>query len=157
MMLRPLLTRLRQDREGAMVIETAIVAPVLVLLSLGAYQISGVVARQSELQSAAAEAAAIALASPPDTAAKQLVLKEVLMASTRLPADKVSVGLRYRCNTTSTFSTTSTSCTSGQIRSTFVRIQLNDTYTPSWTRFGVGSPITYAVKRYVMLKQEEIT
>ena len=48
------LHRLARDERGAMLIETAIVAPTLVLMSLGAYQISGVVARQSELQSAAA-------------------------------------------------------------------------------------------------------
>ncbi|MFM5923997.1 MAG: TadE/TadG family type IV pilus assembly protein [Novosphingobium sp.] len=137
-----------------MVIETAIVAPVLVLMSLGAYQVSGVVARQTELQSAAAEAAAIALASPPDTAAKQTVLKNVLMASTRLPTDKVAIAMRYRCGSAITLSTTA--CAAGQIQSSYVRIQLNDTYTPSWTHFGVGRPITYQVKRYVMLKQEEV-
>lgn len=152
--LRSLIARLRDDRQGAMVIETAIVAPVLVLMSLGAYQVSGVVARQTELQSAAAEAAAIALASPPDTAAKQTVLKNVLMASTRLPTDKVAIAMRYRCGSAITLSTTA--CAAGQIQSSYVRIQLNDTYTPSWTHFGVGRPITYQVKRYVMLKQEEV-
>lgn len=157
MAVRQLLSLLRDDREGAMVIETAIVAPVLVLMSLGAFQISGIVARQTELQSAAAEGAAIALASTPDTTAKQAVLKNVLMASTGLPADKVSVGVRYRCDSAITLNTTATSCSSGQVRSSYVRIQLNDTYTPSWTHFGVGRPITYQVKRYVMLKQERVS
>ncbi|MCB2056947.1 MAG: pilus assembly protein, partial [Novosphingobium sp.] len=39
-----------------MLVETAIVAPVLVLMSMGAFQVSQVVARQTELQGAAAEA-----------------------------------------------------------------------------------------------------
>ncbi|NCU11657.1 MAG: pilus assembly protein, partial [Sphingomonadaceae bacterium] len=69
--MRQLLGRLHRESDGAMVIETALVAPVLVLLSLGAFQISGVIARQTELQSAASEAAAIALASPPDSATKR--------------------------------------------------------------------------------------
>ena len=52
------LATLLRDTRGAMLIETAIVAPVLVLMSLGAFQVSTMVARQSELQSAVAEASA---------------------------------------------------------------------------------------------------
>ena len=109
MKLRELISRLRQDREGAMVIETALVAPVLVLMSLGAFQVSGIVARQSELQSAAAEAGAIALASPPDTISKRAVLKNVVMASSGLPADKVTVSVVYRCDAQTSFSNSATS------------------------------------------------
>ncbi len=155
MKLRELLSRLRQDREGAMVIETALVAPVLVLMSLGAYQVSGIVARQSELQSAAAEAGAIALASPPDTIAKRTVLKNVVMASSGLPANKVTVSVVYRCDAQTSFSNSATSCGTSGFVSSFVRIQLQDTYTPQWTRFGVGQPITYNVVRYVMIGQAE--
>jgi len=155
MKLRELISRLRQDREGAMVIETALVAPVLVLMSLGAYQVSGIVARQSELQSAAAEAGAIALASPPDTISKRAVLKNVVMASSGLPADKVTVSVVYRCDAQTSFSNSATSCGTSGFVSSFVRIQLQDTYTPQWTRFGVGRPITYNVVRYVMIGQAE--
>jgi len=34
-----------------------------------------------------------------------------------------------------------------------VRIELNDTYTPAWTEWGIGSPIQFNVDRYVMVKQ----
>lgn len=155
MKLREFLSRLRQDREGAMVIETALVAPVLVLMSLGAYQVSGIVARQSELQSAAAEAGAIALASPPDTISKRAVLKNVVMASSGLPADKVTVSVVYRCDAQTSFSNSATSCGTSGFVSSFVRIQLQDTYTPQWTRFGVGRSINYNVVRYVMIGQAE--
>lgn len=149
------LKALRQDREGAMVIETALVAPVLVLMSLGAFQVSGIVVRQTELQSAAGEAAAIALASPPDTIAKRTVLKNVVMASTGLPADKVTVSVAYRCDTQTSFTFNMNDCSSAQVISSFVRIRLTDTYTPSWTSFGVGSPINYNVVNYVMIGQAE--
>lgn len=157
----PLFSRLRSDETGAMVIETALVAPVLVLMSLGAYQISGMVARQTELEGAASEAAAIALAAQPDTEAKRTTLQQVIQASTNLPAATspggrgVSVTEVYRCGVTSTYATSSTACTAGQI-SRYVRISLVDTYNPTWTRFGLGSAVTYRVTRNVIYKQEEV-
>ncbi len=138
-----------------MVIETALVAPVLVLMSLGAFQVSTVIARQSELQSAASEAAAIALASPPDTIAKRTVLKNVVMASTGLPTDKVTVAVAYRCDTQTSFTFNLNDCNGAQVVSSFVRIRLIDTYTPAWTQFGVGGPINYNVINYVMIGQAE--
>lgn len=157
MQLARFFSRLRQDREGAMIIETALVAPVLVLMSLGAFQISSIVARQTELQSAAGEAAAIALASPPDTIAKRTVLKNVVMASTGLPADKVTVSVAYRCDAQTSYSFNANDCNSAEVISSFVRIRLTDTYTPAWTNFGVGSPINYNVINYVMIGQAEPT
>lgn len=148
------LKRLRDDREGAMIIETAIVAPVLVLMSLGAYQVSGIIAKQAELQGAAAEGAAIALAAAPDTAAKRTVLKNVMMASTGLPTGKVTITEAFRCDNSTSFVTNSNSCNSGDVVSKYVKIRLSDTYTPPWTNFGVGSPIQYNVVRYVMYKQQ---
>lgn len=44
-----LISRLQQDRQGAMVVETAIVLPALVMLSLGAFDASKMIARQTEL------------------------------------------------------------------------------------------------------------
>ena len=150
---RFLIPRLLRDTRGTMLIETAIVAPVLVLMSLGAFQVSTMVARQSELQSAAAEASAIALAATPDTDAKRATLKSIIMTSSGLPSNKVTVAAARRCGTNSTF-TNGNTCGTGQKVSTYVRINLTDTYTPAWTSFGLGSPINYNVTRYVMLKQE---
>ncbi len=150
---RVLFTALLRDTHGTMLIETAIVAPVLVLMSLGAFQVSGMVARQSELQSAAAEASAIALASAPDTAAKRSTIKQVIMASTGLSQYHVVVAPIYRCGTSTTFQSANTCGTSAKL-STYVRINLTDTYTPMWTKFGVGRPMNYNVTRYVMIKQD---
>ncbi len=149
--LRPLFAALLRDTRGAMLIETAIVAPVIVLMSLGTYQVSGMVARQSELQSAAAEASAIALAVAPDTQAKRSTVKQVIMASTGLSQFNVAVAPTYRCGTSSTFQASSV-CASGA-KSEYVQISLTDTYTPLWTEFGVGSAISYNVVRYVMIQQ----
>ena len=149
------LAGLCRDQRGTMVIETAIVTPVLVLMSLGAFQVSTVVARQSELDSAAAEGAAIAIASPPTTSAKRATLQQVLVASTGLATGNVTVTAAYRCNSSTAYVTASTSCTSGVI-SNFVKIYMTDTYTPRWVQFGIGSPITYRVTRYVEYSQTDV-
>ena len=149
------LAGLGRDERGTMVIETAIVTPVLVLMSLGAFQVSTVVARQSELDSAAAEGAAIALASPPTTSAKRAMLQQVIVASTGLATGNVAVTAAYRCNSATAYVTASTSCTSGVI-SNFVKIYITDTYTPRWVHFGIGSPITYRVTRYVEYSQSDV-
>lgn len=151
-----LLRRLRRDSDGTMVIETAIVTPVLVLLTLGSYQVSNMVARQTELQSAAAEAVAIALAAAPDTAAKRTVVEQVIERSSGLAADKVSVTAAYRCDDSTSYVTSPDSCSSAKVVSSFVKIDLRDTYKPSWTNFGVGSPINYNVTRYVLYQQDEV-
>lgn len=151
--LRRLLARLHRESDGAMVIETAMVAPVLVLLSLGAFQISGVIARQTELQSAASEAAAIALASKPDTDAKRATLEQVIETSTGLATNKVTVAQAFRCDAATTYVTAATSCNGSQYVGVYVRIDLTDTYTPAWTQFGLGSAINFNVTRYVLVEQ----
>lgn len=158
------LSRLRSDENGAMLVETALVTPVLVLMSLGAFQVSGIVARQTELESAAAEASAIALASKPDTLDERATLAAVISASTGLPtanggtdssARGVSVSEAYRCSSDSDLVSDPADCTTGHL-SSYVTITLNDTYTPPWAHFGVGSPINYQVTRQVMFQQDEL-
>lgn len=141
-----------RDDRGAMLVETAIVAPVLVLMSMGAFQVSQVVARQTELQGAAAEATGIALASPPETNDQRTTLKSVIVASTGLDSDQVTVSEKFRCGSATTYVDSSSTCVGTKV-SSYVLIQLNDTYTPAWTQWGFGSPINFNVDRYVMIKQ----
>ena len=143
------------DQRGTMVIETAIVAPVLVLMSLGAFQVSTLVARQSELDSAAAEGAAIAIASPPNTAAKLNTLRDVIVVSTGLASGNVVVNAAYRCNSSTVYVTSAASCASGVI-SNYVKIYITDTYTPKWVQYGIGSAITFRVTRYVQYSQSDV-
>lgn len=152
MALKPLCQRLCNDARGAMMIETAIVAPVLILMSMGAFQISQVVARQTDLQNAEAEASTIALASPPDTAAKRATLKDIIVASTGLTASQVTITEKFRCGSAATYVDAASSCGSTKV-SQFVLIQLDDTYTPVWTQWGFSQPLRFNVDRYVMIKQ----
>ena len=55
-------TRLLRCARGAFAIETALVAPLLALMSIGTFEVGTMVSRQQELQSAASEAESIILA-----------------------------------------------------------------------------------------------
>ena len=77
-MIRKLLNRLRRDSRGAVIIETAIAAPVLALMGLGAFQVSQAVARQHELQTGADDAASMALAGWSSGTGDTTAIKDVL-------------------------------------------------------------------------------
>lgn len=149
---RKRLSALLRDDRGAMMVETAIVAPVLVLMSLGAFQVSQVIARQTELQGAMAEASAIAMTALPTTTTQRAALKGVIVTSTELDAAQVVVTEAYRCGSATTYVTSADECIGTKVAN-YVKIELNDTYTPAWAEWGIGSPIQFNVDRYVMVKQ----
>ena len=140
-----------RDTRGAMVIETAVVAPVLVLMAIGCFQVSSLVARQSELQNAAAEAAAIALASPPETEQQLDTVKDVMVASTGVTEDEVEVSFAYRCGSATSLVASKDSCDVDETVWTFMRVRLEATYHPIWTKLGVGSDIDMVVERHVQI------
>ncbi|MFM5906559.1 MAG: TadE/TadG family type IV pilus assembly protein [Novosphingobium sp.] len=154
MVLRELLASLGRDTAGSTVIETALVLPPLLALSLGSFEVSRMVARQNELQKAANEASDIVRAVTPDTSEKRQTIKGVVEASTGLTADKVAMSLVYRCGTNADFVLATANCTggssSGEI-SAFIKIVMVDTYTPLWNNYGFGSAMTYTVTRYVQI------
>ncbi len=153
MALRKLTRRLARDTGGTMVVETAIVAPVLVLLSMGAYQISSLVARQSELQSAMGLAEAVVLSSSPTTEDKRTVLKNIIATSTGLAQDRITITEAFRCNASAAVVTASSQCTVGDKVSTYINITLVDTYEPFWRELGVGSDIALHVDRRILIQQ----
>lgn len=146
-----LFRRLARDRRGSMAIETAIVAPVLILLSVGGFQVSAMVARQSELQSAAAEAEAIALAVNPQTQEQIDTIEEVIMASADLPDASVTITTVFRCNSDANYVASAAACATSDEVSTFLQIFMTDTYTPQWTHLGIGEAMTYRLTRTVQL------
>ena len=143
--------RLGRDITGAVAIETAIITPVLALMAIGAYQVSALVARQQELQSGAAEAAAIAFAKSPTTAADRTTLHDIIKTSLELADDQVTVTNLFRCGTADVYATDLTACGPEEIVSTYIHITITDTYVPQWTAFGVGEPVTLNVTRTVQI------
>lgn len=145
------LRSLWSDTTGSLAIETAFIAPVLSLLSIGAYQASALIARQHELQSGVAEAETMALAKPPKTDIARNAIRGVLTTSLNLKQGQVRVTNMYRCGVDADYTQLRSDCASGDIVSTFLRIELNDTYVPSWTRLGIGGPVALKVVRMVQI------
>lgn len=145
------LARLRANCMGAVVIEVAVVAPVLVLLSAGTFEASSMVARRSELQSAMSEATQIVIAASPTTQAELDTIEDVVEASTGLGDGKVTLSAIFRCGTSPTTTTTQGSCGDPALESAYIRIAVNDTYTPLWTSFGFGSDVQYALDQTVQV------
>ncbi len=148
--------RLLRDARGTTVIEVAIIAPVLVMLALGGFDVSRMIARQHELQNGAGDAEQIVLAAASGSATDTNTIKSVLANTLGIPndANHIAVVKLYRCGTAS--SLVSTQCSSGSWESTYIQVTFHDTYTPVWTSFGVGSPVDYQVERLVQISQEQV-
>lgn len=145
------LQSLRRSERGAVIIEAAFVAPILALLGLGAFQVSQAVARQHELQTGANDAASMALAGWKDETAQVTALKSVLKSTLDLTDAQVTITHKYRCGITAAYVDAKTSCAATDVITTYLRITLTDTYTPEWTKFGMGSPLNFNVTRTVVL------
>ena len=145
------LARLRRSTLGAMAIETALAAPVLLLMSIGAFETSRMVARQSELQSAVAEASQIVLAAMPSSDDQVATIEDVIEASSGLADSKVTLQRVFRCGTDAAYVSASTACANADTVTNYIRIQMTDTFTPRWTDFGVGHAIDFSVDRTVQI------
>jgi hypothetical protein len=147
------LRRITGSIDGAAAIEAALIAPVMVTLALGSFEIGNVIARRSEIQGTMAEASGIALASEPTSSSRRETLKSIIVESGHLSAEKVTVDAAYRCGSAEDYVETITSCSSERV-SSYVRIEIADSYEPLWTKFGIGAPFEQTLTRYVMIKQQ---
>lgn len=142
---------LLRDIAGTAVIETAVVTPILVLMSLGTYQVSQLVARQQELQAGADQAMSIALGGWNNDNTQIAAMKNVIQRTTGVTASNISITQVYRCGSDSSYVTDKSTCATGKVISGFLKLKLNDTYTPMWTNFGVGAPVSLSVARMVQV------
>ena len=149
--MRKFLANLARDTRGTMVIETAIVAPVLIVLVVGVFDMGMAISRQQELQSAASEAESIALAAASGAETNIDTIKGIIATSMSLQSNQVSVSRFYRCNANESTVSKPTSCEESAIVSSYIRIDLRDSYDPIYSQFGIGSKIDYAVRRTVQL------
>ena len=162
---RPLHAVVRDDK-GSMAIETAFIAPILLILALGGFEASTMIARQTELQSAAAEAAAVVRAVAPEDQAGRDTVRGIVATSicgNNTPEvsegksvcgdeDQISVEVTplKRCGTASDYVSDATSCGT-ETAYRFIRVDLSDTYSPIWTEWGVANGFTYNVSRTVQV------
>jgi hypothetical protein len=146
-----LIKRIAACENGTMLIETAFVAPVLIMLAIGAFETSAMVARQSELQSAAEQAVEIALAVVPDTQAERDQIKSQIIKSTGLGEARVKVDPMYRCGTGELVLGATPPTCSEESLNTFIAIDLTAEYQPVWTSWGFGKSFEYHVARSVQI------
>jgi Flp pilus assembly protein TadG len=149
-MMRKFLSFLR-DNRGSVVVETALLAPILALMSVGAFQVSQAVARQHELQTGADDAASLALAGWKQDTGDITAVKAVIRRTLALADNQVTVVRKFRCGTDAALVDDRATCAPGAIVTSYIQIHLTDTYTPMWADFGVGSPIAYDVQRLVVV------
>jgi Flp pilus assembly protein TadG len=149
-MMRKFLSFLR-DNRGSVVVETALLAPILALMSIGAFQVSQAVARQHELQTGADDAASLALAGWKQDTGDIVAVKAVIKRTLALADNQVTVVRKFRCGIDAALVDDRATCTAGTIVTSYIQIRLTDTYTPMWADFGVGSDIDYDVQRLVVV------
>ena len=149
-----LIARLRDER-GTMAIETALITPLLALMALGVFEVSSIVSREQQLQSAANEASEIILAAAGGSGIESDDLEAIIVTSLGLSTDEVDIDPRYRCGTATTLATSmpspGTGCAASEQVYSYVQLTVRDTYSPMWTRFGVASPINYTIVRTVQI------
>lgn len=145
------LARWLRDERGSMAIETALIAPVLATMALGTFEVSNIVSREQQLQSASNEASEVILAAAGGSGISSDSLEQILESSLNLQASQLTITPRYRCGSATQVSSTTPTCATDTQLYTYVHLQLTDTYSPMWTRFGVGRAIAYDVQRTVQI------
>ncbi len=149
--LRARLGHLTGSGEGSVVIEFAFIAPLLALLGLGTVDVTRMVARRTQVQAAMSEGVQIVLAATPDNDAKLTTLKNVLATTTGVPVANIAITTVYRCGVDVTYVSLPGYCpVTGEIAK-YLRVEVTDTFTPLWTGFGIGAPITTKMQRTVQI------
>ncbi len=154
MALLSFISRVCRNTIGSMAIETAIVAPVLASMALGAFDASRILSRQQQLQSAANEASEIILAASMGTGVSSSDLKTILVNSLGIQSSQLTIAQRFRCDDSATLVATAPSppgCATSKPVFKYVQLTLTETYTPVWTQFGIGSPVNYNIVRTVQV------
>jgi len=148
---RALLQRLRAAREGAVIVEVALLAPIVVMIGLGTVDASRIVARQAQLQSGISEGAQIVLAAAPDNDSKITAIKSVIASTTGLATSNVTITTVYRCGTDAAFVSLPGYCSvTGEI-SKYLQVIVTDNYKPYWTSFGIGKSINMKIRRNIQI------
>ncbi len=151
MIMKKLATKLLGNERGTMVIETAIVTPVLLILALGTFEAGTIISRQHELQTAAAEGEIIALAAAQGAVTETTTVESIIEKSMDLKDSQVTVTRFFRCNASETTVATRDQCATDDIVSSYIKLSLQDRYVPVWTDFGIGDAIDFDVERTVQL------
>jgi Flp pilus assembly protein TadG len=150
-MIRACLIGALRDQRGTMLIETALIAPALAALALGSYEISMMVTREQQLQSAANEATEIVLAAANGPTVTSADIEPILESTLNLAPDQLTLTPLYRCGASDTTSSTQPTCATGEQMYSYAKLTITDTYEPLWTSFGIGHDVDFHIERTVQI------
>lgn len=144
------------ERRGTAIIETAFILPLLLLLSIGAFDITRYVTRQQELQDAAAQVFNISMASNPSTVdgspgVELSKLKQILMDTTGLPAYQVWVLEVTRCEGDTNVYAANFACPTGQEKSNMLWVFMIDQVEPVYAKISGLEPRIMVVSRWAQI------
>lgn len=139
------LARLWRNQRGVAAIEFCLTLPVLLALTVGAFDVSRLIAARIDYQQALTEVAGLAIAQPPQGSLTDII--NATVAAANVPSSAVTVTRRVECN--GILVTTSTCADPTQEQAIFVSIQVAATYVPTFTHFGLDANVPMRITRTV--------
>lgn len=146
---RKFLSRLGRSERGVAALEFCIVLPVLLLLLLGTYDVSRLIARRVDLQQAVTETAGLAIARPPRDGESLDYLRDAAAEAAGVPPGNVTLGRQVRCNNVVA---DTPACPSQGDFALYVSISISSVYTPSWRHFSVQGNVPMNVSRTMRIR-----
>ena len=128
--------RLRDDR-GAAVIELALVAPVLAVLTIGVIDISQAFGRKLTLEQAAQRAVEKVMQTTGSTTVEETIKAEAAAQGDVAPED-VTVSYRLECNG-AVEADFNTECDAGESESRYLMVTVSGSYTPMFPTYYFGN------------------
>lgn len=170
------LGRLARDRRGAVIIELAIVAPVLALMVIGVVDISNGFSRKLGLEQGAQRALEKIMQTTDDTTVEATLANEAVCQVNGMNSDgscklspitvnDVTITYRLECTdssggVTAQSNTDSTvfnayKCSNGSTEARFISVRVTDRYTPLFpVTFGANSDGTYHISATAGIRQQ---
>ena len=129
-MLRKLLSRLRRNERGAVLIELALVAPMLAMLTIGMIDLSNAFGSKLALEQAAHRAIEKIMNTTADSTV-EATLQEEAAEQADVSTSNVTVQFRRECDGTET---QADECATGQVMSQWISVEVSDTYEPMFSK-----------------------
>ncbi len=123
-----LINSIRRDERGAAIIELAMAAPVLALMTIGIVDMSNAFGRKLALEQAAQRAIEKVMQTTEDDTVESVIVSEAATQG-NVPTDNVEVEYILECDG-SKQSDPEGNCPSGQREARYLTVEVTDTYTP---------------------------
>ena len=126
--MRSLFKNLHRDERGVSALELGLSLPILMMLTVGAVDISGLISARLDLEQAAQRTTDLALASRPRNSNGAYLVTEAVAASGQ-PARNVTVEIFLECDGVRQ-PNFATSCPSDELRARFASVSIRRDYEP---------------------------